>query len=144
MVTSRSDRGGNLVLELEMGDADYDALLARLAATEAAHPSWKPEQSPTELVGAGVAGGDVEHSTPMLGLDNVFGSDELRRWAARLEKAGRPAGHGVHGRAEDRRSGRGRALRRREADPDPHPGRRARRRRRSPRRPAGRPACRRR
>ncbi|HEY3609194.1 MAG TPA: NAD-dependent DNA ligase LigA [Pseudonocardiaceae bacterium] len=77
--------------ELEMDDADYDALLARLAATEAAHPDWKPERSPTELVGAGVAGGDVEHSTPMLGLDNVFSEDDLRKWAARLEKlVGRP------------------------------------------------------
>jgi DNA ligase (NAD+) len=77
--------------ELELDDADYDALLARLAATEAAHPSWKPAGSPTELVGAGVAGGDIEHSVPMLGLDNVFGADELRRWAARLEKlVGRP------------------------------------------------------
>jgi DNA ligase (NAD+) len=77
--------------ELEMDDADYDALLARLTATEAAHPSWKPERSPTELVGGGIAGGDVEHSTPMLGLDNVFGEDELRKWAARLEKLiGRP------------------------------------------------------
>jgi DNA ligase (NAD+) len=77
--------------ELEMDDADYDALLARVAATEAAHPSWKPERSPTELVGAGVAGGDIEHSAPMLGLDNVFGEDELRKWAARLEKlVGRP------------------------------------------------------
>src|SRR5205085_613553 len=66
--------------ELELDDADYDALLARLAATEAAHPSWKSERSPTELVGAGVAGGDVLHSAPMLGLDNVFGSDELRKW----------------------------------------------------------------
>jgi DNA ligase (NAD+) len=77
--------------ELELDDADYDALLARVAATEAAHPSWKPDRSPTELVGAGVAGGDVEHSAPMLGLDNVFGEDDLRKWAARLEKlVGRP------------------------------------------------------
>jgi DNA ligase (NAD+) len=43
-------------------------------------------------VGAGVAAGDVEHSTPMLSLDNVFDADELRAWAARLERVlGRPA-----------------------------------------------------
>ncbi|MEV4760001.1 NAD-dependent DNA ligase LigA [Micromonospora sp. NPDC049559] len=77
---------------LEMDDATYDALMARVVATEAAHPDWKAGNSPTELVAAGVgAVGDVVHSEPMLSLDNVFGADELRRWAARLEKLlGRP------------------------------------------------------
>ena len=70
-----------------MDDATYDALLARVAATEAVRPEWKVEGSPTETVAAGVPiGGDVVHSEPMLGLDNVFGEDELRRWAARLDK----------------------------------------------------------
>ncbi|MFD2762688.1 NAD-dependent DNA ligase LigA [Micromonospora eburnea] len=79
--------------DLRMDDATYDALLARVAATETLRPDWKPADSPTELVGAGVAaGGDVPHSEPMLGLDNVFGEEQLRRWAGRLEKLlGRPA-----------------------------------------------------
>jgi DNA ligase (NAD+) len=92
--------------DLAMDDATYDALLARVAATEASHPDWKAGDSPTEAVaaGAGLAGSidggggngivaDVEHSTPMLGLDNVFGEDALRKWAARLERLiGRPVG----------------------------------------------------
>ena len=70
-----------------MDDAAYDALLARVAATEAVRPGWKIEDTPTETVAAGVPiGGDVVHSEPMLGLDNVFGEDELRKWAARLDK----------------------------------------------------------
>lgn len=70
-----------------MDDAAYDALLARVAATEAVRPEWRVEDSPTETVAAGVPiGGDVVHSEPMLGLDNVFDADELRRWAARLDK----------------------------------------------------------
>ena len=80
--------------DLVMDDAAYDALMARVAATEAAHPQWKLAQSPTEAIaaGAGVVG-DVEHSTPMLSLDNVFDEDTLRRWAARLQRLlGRPAG----------------------------------------------------
>lgn len=80
--------------QLLMDDATYDALLARIAATEAAHPGWKAEDSPTEAVaaGAGVVG-DVEHSSPMLSLDNVFDEETLRRWGARLERLlGRPAG----------------------------------------------------
>ncbi|MEU7866990.1 NAD-dependent DNA ligase LigA [Dactylosporangium sp. NPDC049140] len=79
--------------DLDMDDADYDALMHRVAATETAHPEWKSEDSPTEVVaaGAGVVG-DVVHTEPMLSLDNVFDEETLRRWAARLDKLlGRPA-----------------------------------------------------
>ncbi|MEO3930009.1 NAD-dependent DNA ligase LigA [Micromonosporaceae bacterium B7E4] len=79
--------------DLAMDDATYDALMARVVATEAAQPGWKTDDSPSELVAAG-AGlvGDVVHSVPMLSLDNVFGEEELARWAARLDKLlGRPA-----------------------------------------------------
>lgn len=72
---------------LAMDDATYDALAARVAATEAAHPGWAQPDSPTATVAAGVArGGDVEHSVPMLSLDNVFDPAELRAWADRLGK----------------------------------------------------------
>ncbi|MFG2044221.1 NAD-dependent DNA ligase LigA [Dactylosporangium sp. NPDC048998] len=79
--------------DLAMDDADYDTLMARVAATEDRHPDWKAEDSPTEVVaaGGGVVG-DVVHSEPMLSLDNVFDEDTLRKWAARLERLlGRPA-----------------------------------------------------
>jgi DNA ligase (NAD+) len=78
--------------DLAMDDATYDALVARIAATEEARPQWRTADSPTGTVAAGVGVvGDVPHSTPMLSLDNVFGEDELRGWAARLEKLlGRP------------------------------------------------------
>jgi DNA ligase (NAD+) len=73
--------------DLAMDDATYDALLARVAATESAHPEWKTAGSPTEVIAAGVGlGGDVEHSAPMLSLDNVFGAEALRKWAGRLDK----------------------------------------------------------
>jgi DNA ligase (NAD+) len=84
--------------DLAMDDATYDALMARVIATETAQPGWKSDDSPSELVaaGAGVVG-DVEHSSPMLSLDNVFGEEELGRWAARLDRLlGRPvAGYTV-------------------------------------------------
>ncbi|GIJ58657.1 NAD-dependent DNA ligase LigA [Virgisporangium aurantiacum] len=79
--------------DLVIDDAAYDALVARVAATEAARPEWTVEASPTVTVAAGAAGGDVPHSTPMLSLDNVFDDDGLRGWAGRLEKLlGRPVG----------------------------------------------------
>jgi DNA ligase (NAD+) len=80
--------------DLVMDDATYDGLMARVAATEAAHPDWKVDDSPTEAVaaGGGVVG-DVVHSTPMLSLDNVFGQDALWKWALRLQRLlGRPVG----------------------------------------------------
>ncbi|MFG3701438.1 NAD-dependent DNA ligase LigA [Micromonospora sp. NPDC047620] len=79
--------------DLLMDDAAYDALLARVEATETARPDWAVADSPSGAVAAGVAAhGDVEHSEPMLGLDNVFGEEQLRRWANRLEKL---LGHAV-------------------------------------------------
>ncbi|MEV0713740.1 NAD-dependent DNA ligase LigA [Asanoa sp. NPDC050611] len=78
---------------LAMDDATYDALMARIAATEAARPEWTVEESPTETVGAGGGVvGDVPHTTPMLSLDNVFDAEGLHKWAARLDRIlGRPA-----------------------------------------------------
>ncbi|RKR86168.1 DNA ligase (NAD+) [Micromonospora pisi] len=78
--------------DVTMDDASYDALMARVSATEALRPQWRTADSPTGSVAAGVdIGGDVVHTAPMLSLDNVFGADELRGWAARLEKLlGRP------------------------------------------------------
>jgi len=79
---------------LVMDDAAYDALLARVVATEAEHPEWTVPDSPSEVVGAGGAVvGDVPHTTPMLSLDNVFDVDGLVKWAARLDRVlGRAAG----------------------------------------------------
>ncbi len=75
--------GSDLVLD----DATYDALIARLSATEAARPEWRAADSPTGTVAAGMGvQGDVEHTSPMLSIDNVFDEDGLRAWAARLER----------------------------------------------------------
>ncbi|MEV6350690.1 NAD-dependent DNA ligase LigA [Actinoplanes sp. NPDC051851] len=79
--------------DLAMDDATYDALLAKVTVTENGQPGWVVEASPSVVVGAGGGVvGDVVHSTPMLSLDNVFDEDELRTWAARLDRVlGRPA-----------------------------------------------------
>ncbi|GAB3283458.1 NAD-dependent DNA ligase LigA [Kineosporia babensis] len=74
-----------------LDDATYDALVRDIAATEAAHPDWQVQASPTQVVGG--EAGDVEHSAPMLSLDNVFSSAELAEWhtslAKRLDRAPR-------------------------------------------------------
>ncbi|MEU7802573.1 NAD-dependent DNA ligase LigA [Micromonospora arborensis] len=80
--------------DLEMDDSAYDALVARVAATEAVHPLWVGADSPTQAVAAGIAvSADVPHSAPMLSLDNVFDAEGLRAWANRLDRVlGRRAG----------------------------------------------------
>ena len=81
--------------ELVLDDATYDAILARLIATESEHPEWRRDDSPVGKVAAGVAtptdpagaaSTTVAHTVPMLSLDNVFSADELASWAANLER----------------------------------------------------------
>ncbi len=70
-----------------ISDGEFDALLGELTALEAAHPELRVPDSPTQLVGgAGFATEftSADHLERMLSLDNVFTSDELSAWAARL------------------------------------------------------------
>ncbi len=72
-----------------ISDGDYDALLRRLTAIEAEHPSLRTPQSPTQAVGgAAFATGfaAVDHLERMLSLDNVFTEEEMAAWAARVAK----------------------------------------------------------
>jgi len=70
----------------EIPDADYDALVRRLAALEAAHPELVTGESPTQLVGAAPLElfAEVRHRVPMMSLDNAFDEAELMAWAERM------------------------------------------------------------
>ena len=72
----------------EIADADFDALLAELAAIEARHPELVTPDSPTQRVGGRVAAGfaSVEHAEPMLSLDNAYTDDDLRAFDERVRK----------------------------------------------------------
>jgi DNA ligase (NAD+) len=75
--------GSDLVLD----DASYDALIARLTATEEQQPGWRDADSPIGAVAAGVGiRGDVQHTEPMLSIGNVFDEEGLLAWVARLER----------------------------------------------------------
>ena len=69
-------------------DADYDALVRELRALEAAHPELTDAQSVTNRVGAPRAAifGEVTHAEPMLSLDNVFDTQDLRAWSDRVAR----------------------------------------------------------
>ncbi|MDR2180600.1 MAG: NAD-dependent DNA ligase LigA [Synergistaceae bacterium] len=70
-------------------DGEYDALLRELRELEQAHPQWARPDSPTKRVGGVVQEKftKVEHERPMLSLDNVFDTGELRAFFDRLETA---------------------------------------------------------
>ncbi|WP_263378077.1 NAD-dependent DNA ligase LigA [Granulicella paludicola] len=70
----------------EWTDAQYDKRMNELKALEAEHPEWITPDSPTQRVGGKPKDGfaKVEHSRPMLSLDNAYNEDELRAWADRV------------------------------------------------------------
>jgi len=68
-------------------DAEFDALLRKLAALEEQHRELRTPDSPTQLVGgAGFATEfePAEHLERMLSLDNAFTAEELGAWATRI------------------------------------------------------------
>ncbi len=67
-------------------DAQYDNLVHRLQALEAAHPDLVTPDSPTQRVGGKPKEGfaKVAHSRPMLSLDNAYNEAELRAWSDRV------------------------------------------------------------
>lgn len=68
-----------------LSDAEYDRLFRELRELEAADPTLRTPDSPTQRVGAEPASRleKTEHIAPMLSLDNAFGPDELRAWETR-------------------------------------------------------------
>jgi DNA ligase (NAD+) len=70
----------------EISDAAYDALMRELRALEAQHPELITADSPTQRVGGKPKEGfaKVEHSRPMLSLDNVNSEEELSDWERRV------------------------------------------------------------
>jgi len=70
----------------EVTDAEFDRLMAELAAIERDHPALATADSPTRRVGGLPAEGfaTVEHSTPMLSLENAYSWEEAEEWRARL------------------------------------------------------------
>lgn len=69
-----------------VSDSEYDRALNQLRALESAHPELLTDDSPTQRVGAAPlsAFDSVEHTLPMLSLDNAFSADELAAFDKRV------------------------------------------------------------
>src|SRR5690348_12914317 len=72
----------------ELPDADFDHLMQELKRLEAQHPELITPDSPTQRVGGKPREGfvKVEHSRPMLSLDNAYNEQELRDWDRRARE----------------------------------------------------------
>ncbi len=70
----------------EIPDVEYDRLMRELQDLEASHPHLITSDSPTQRVGAEPisAFATVEHSMPMLSLDNAFSEQEVEDFARRV------------------------------------------------------------
>jgi DNA ligase (NAD+) len=70
----------------EISDAEYDARMRELRMLEARHPELVTPDSPSQRVGGKPKDGfaKVEHSRPMLSLDNVNNEQELSDWERRV------------------------------------------------------------
>lgn len=72
----------------DLTDAEYDQLLAEIAAYEQVHPDEIIEHGLFTAVAAGTAAaGDVPHPTPMLSLEKVKTTDEVAKFLAQVTAA---------------------------------------------------------
>ncbi|NLA75461.1 MAG: NAD-dependent DNA ligase LigA, partial [Deltaproteobacteria bacterium] len=72
----------------EITDAEYDQLFRRLQLLESENPELITPDSPTQKVGAAPLKtfDPVQHSQPMLSLENVFTDEDIREFDARLNR----------------------------------------------------------
>lgn len=73
----------------EIADGEFDELVAQLDELEKAHPELITPDSPTQRVGGKPAEGlvAVEHTLPMLSLDNAYGESELLDFDRRVQES---------------------------------------------------------
>ncbi|WP_174298080.1 NAD-dependent DNA ligase LigA, partial [Sphingomonas bacterium] len=85
---ARHDRAYHDADSPEISDADYDALVARNRALEAAHPGLVRADSPSVRVGVAPVSplAKVRHARAMTSLDNAFSGDEVAEFVARVRR----------------------------------------------------------
>lgn len=71
-----------------VADAEYDAKMHELEAIEAAYPTLRTPDSPTQKVMESLSTdfAEVTHLERLLSLDNVFSDEEFDAWAARATR----------------------------------------------------------
>ena len=74
--------------KLEISDAALDSLKHKLLKLEQQFPEFITPDSPTQRVGGSPSPffKKVNHRSPMLSLEDVFGEDEFEAWNQRISK----------------------------------------------------------
>ncbi len=71
----------------EISDYEYDQLMQRLKAIENENPSFVTADSPSQIVG-GVAkreaGVKITHNVPMLSIEDVFNTEDVKEWVNKV------------------------------------------------------------
>lgn len=82
------DRKYYIDADPEISDLEYDRLMERLKKLEDQHPELVTPDSPTQRIGDAPVPylEQVEHSIPMLSIENVYTEDELRKFANRVQE----------------------------------------------------------
>ncbi len=72
----------------EISDLEFDRLMAELVRLEAEHPELATPDSPTQRVGGEPLEGlaQVEHTLPMMSLDNSYDEGDLADWYGRVTR----------------------------------------------------------
>lgn len=72
----------------DLSDADYDALKRQLLDLEQAFPELKPQNSPSDRVGAPVSEtfSKVQHAERMLSLGNAFDDEDVHEFVASIRR----------------------------------------------------------
>ena len=87
-----------------VSDEEYDRLLERLRALEAAHPELRSPDSPTVRVGgwASTEFKPAAHAVPMLSLDNSYSPEDIREFDERVRKVLKraPAGYAAEAKID--------------------------------------------
>jgi DNA ligase (NAD+) len=84
----RHDRLYYVEARPEISDRQYDQLMDELKAIEARRPELVTPDSPTQRVGGQPIEGfaSVEHSQPMLSIDNTYNEQQVREFDARVRE----------------------------------------------------------
>jgi len=72
----------------EISDFEYDQLMQKLKAIEKEHPDWITKNSPSQKVGGSVkreAGVKVTHNVPMLSIEDVFNTEDVKSWVEKVQ-----------------------------------------------------------
>ena len=85
----RHDQKYYVLAAPEISDLQYDRLMEQLQKLESAHPELVTADSPTQRIGDAPVEylQQVEHTTPMLSIENSYSLDELIEFGTKAEKA---------------------------------------------------------